>query len=1070
MKPKINRNFISLTLITLVTSAPLHAANQSWQINNDGLWFDTTNWAADAAPGSTSTLDSTDIATFGINLTASRFVAVDANRNIGGITFSNTSAFGYSLLSGNLRLSNGGIIQSIGNTGAHTDTISSPIEIQGDGGTASFTNTSTLATRLMNIGALSGASTGANVTTITLGGANTGSNALSGIIENGAGGGTLALIKSDAGLWSLQNTGNTYSGGTTLNAGTLQALTAGSMGAGQVTLTGGQLHLINNANTAYNNNASVTGSTTIAATKVSGQSGNIAHTLGTLNIGASTLTVSKFFNTTSGTLTFGATTLTGNAAFATSASTNLILGTVGGDFSITKGTTNATGTLILAANNTFTGGTNINVGTLQAGNNGSTGDLGTGPVSIATGASLSFSRNGSATFDNAISGAGSVRLANANSIIDLTNASNTGTTAIQNGTLHTNNTSSNITLGTTNSTFNYGILGLKSNFTAALGTAPGNVSWATGVNVSGGFAVMDATTRSVNIGGNLSPDTLTVGSTGFAGGTLASNSNNSRIALGDINGFGLGTVDFQNPINLGTGDRSLIFIVNGAAQSPGILSGAITGIGTSAGTGDSLVKFGNGNLTLSGTNTYTGRTVAGGQAALILGSANAFSPNTWMHLNGGLAGTLGGILGLGHADLNANLGQTAGNIHFPNSGGFAAFGADRSVTLNNGATLAWGSTTSFVPDGQNLILGQAKADRMITLTNPIDLNAAERNIHVNDGLANIDASLSGEISNGALKKSGSGVLALSGANTYLGDTRVNAGALWVNGTLGDTYVTVDANGTLGGNGTITGAAYVNGSIAPGPSTDSLQIGFLGLAETSKFNYEMNSSLSTGDLLHSTTDLDILAGAELIVTDAATASVPLGTKLTLISYVGLWNNGTFNYLGTTLANESLFSLGENTWQIKYDNTTGGSNFTEDQTGATAYVTLTAVDDVVVNPYDSWAQGFGIDPQGLKGGPNDDFDGDGTSNLAEFRLGLTPNDGRSRFASSLTQNSADGSITLTWPSQPGLSFAISSSTTLSAFDTAEASVPAAAAPATTTTWTSGPQSNPKKFFRVAFTPAP
>jgi hypothetical protein len=65
------------------------------------------------------------------------------------------------------------------------------------------------------------------------------------------------------------------------------------------------------------------------------------------------------------------------------------------------------------------------------------------------------------------------------------------------------------------------------------------------------------------------------------------------------------------------------------------------------------------------------------------------------------------------------------------------------------------------------------------------------------------------------------------------------------------------------------------------------------------------------------------------------------KLTLISYTGGWDEGLFNYQGSPLANLDSFSLGGNEWQIRYDDTSGGSNFSSDQSGATGFVTITAV---------------------------------------------------------------------------------------------------------------------------------
>jgi fibronectin-binding autotransporter adhesin len=933
----------------LAMVSPASATSDSWKANAAGNWNNTASWTGANIPGSTVVLNSPDIATFGFTLvTSGKTVTVDANRNIGGITFSNTSAFGYTLSGGSLKLSSGGVIQSTGATGAHTDTISSAIEIQGDGGTATFTN-SALNTRVMNIGAVTGVSTGANVTNLTLNGANTAANAMSGIVGNGSGSGKLSITKNDAGTWALQNNGNSYSGGTTVNAGTLQALAAGSLGTGQVTLAGGALHLVNNASTAFNNNVSVTGDTTIASTKVSGQTGNISHTLGTLGIGANTLTVAKFSATNVGALTFGATTLTGVASFNTTFTNDtnqstLTLGAITGA-EATGITKTGTGTMFLSANSpSFGGATQVTGGTLQVGTGGATGDLGSGAVSIASNTALVFARSNGATFTNAISGAGIVRSTGANSIITLTNASHTGSTQIQNGVLQTNNTaSSNIVLGRTNATFDYGVLGLLADYTGALGTAPGNISWATGVSASGGFAVMDAATRSVNIGGSVTPDTLTLNTGGFVGGTLGSS--NSRIAFGDVNGTALGTVDFRNSINLGSGDRSLILVVNGVAQYSGNVSGNITGSGLASGTDNAIVKFGNGNLMLSGTNSYTGRTTVGGQGAVILNSATAFSSNSWMHLDGGAAGTLGGILGVGY-DLAADLGVTGGKVHFNSSGGFAAFGGDRSVTLNGGAALTWASTTSFVGNAQNLILGQAKADGKITLANAIDLNAATRTVHVNNGTAAVDGELSGSLSNGGLTKAGVGTLVLSGSSTYVGATAVSAGTLLVNGSLGNTAVSVGATATLGGTGSIDGTVSINGTLAPGSSIESLATGSLSFLTGSALAYEMNpAGAGLADLVAANGQLALTGTVTLNLSGADLAGWNLNDKITLISYSDIdgltpgWNGGVFN----GIADGSELIAGSNTWRFNYNDTTGGTNFTGDQAGGpnARFVTMTVI---------------------------------------------------------------------------------------------------------------------------------
>ena len=70
---------------------------------------------------------------------------------------------------------------------------------------------------------------------------------------------------------------------------------------------------------------------------------------------------------------------------------------------------------------------------------------------------------------------------------------------------------------------------------------------------------------------------------------------------------------------------------------------------------------------------------------------------------------------------------------------------------------------------------------------------------------------------GALTKIGTGTLTLSGANTYLGTTTINAGTLKVDGSI-VSAVTVNNGGALAGSGTTLGVIVDSGgTVAPGPS-------------------------------------------------------------------------------------------------------------------------------------------------------------------------------------------------------------------------------------------------------------
>ncbi len=211
------------------------------------------------------------------------------------------------------------------------------------------------------------------------------------------------------------------------------------------------------------------------------------------------------------------------------------------------------GTLILNAENTYTGGTTISGGTLVATN---VDALGSGDVTDD--ATLELNTGG--TFDNAIGGSGNVVKSGADTLTLSGSNSYTGGTTISGGTLVASNVE-------------------------ALGTGDVTNNATLELNTGGDFINNIGGTGRVEKSGD---DTLTLsGSNTYTGGTL-------------ING---GTLVASNVEALGTGDVTDNATL--ALNTGGTFDNAISGSGQ-------VVKSGDETLTLSGTNSYTGGTTISG--------------------------------------------------------------------------------------------------------------------------------------------------------------------------------------------------------------------------------------------------------------------------------------------------------------------------------------------------------------------------------------------------------------------------------------------------------------------------
>jgi autotransporter-associated beta strand protein len=186
-------------------------------------------------------------------------------------------------------------------------------------------------------------------------------------------------------------------------------------------------------------------------------------------------------------------------------------------------------------------------------------------------------------------------------------------------------------------------------------------------------------------------------------------------------------------------------------------------------------------------------------------------------------------------------------------------------------------------------------------------------------------------------------------------------------------------------------------------------------------------------------------------DLASASSTVGDSWDLITTTGAVTiTPTFTVPGFTAGSGAV---GARVWAsgvYRFDEATGVLNVTS--------LDPDSDDDGLDDAWESTYFG------GLAQGASDDFDGDGTTNLIEYRLGLAPNNGGSAFT--VTRDTGSGQ--LTWQSVPGLSFRIERSTTLGTWDPLESAFPAALSPATSTSYTDGSAPIGRAFYRIGINP--
>ena len=646
--------------------------------------------------------------------------------------------------------------------------------------------------------------------------------------------GSGSLIQSGSGTTALA-ANNTYTGTTTISSGTLQVgngSTNGSLGSGS---------LVNNGTLAYNRSDSLTlsgnmsgngslaqrgtGTITIAQTNLYGGStlinsgtlalgiadalgsGSVIVNGGKLNLGS--------WNSSAGIVTLGNGTISGSGTLSGSGysfTNGLVSASLGGNGNLIQGG----GTTTLTGNNSYSGTTTISSGTLQVGNGGTSGTLGSG--SITDNATLAFNRSDAVTVSNAISGIGNLTQAGNGTLI-LTANNSYNTTTISGGSLQVGNGSTNGSLGSGNVILN-GTLAYNRSDSVTLSKSING----TGALVQNGTGTLILATNN-GIGGGITVNAGTLkGSADNALGPYSPNWYTTAYSAVSVNnGATLDLGGFSNSvgaITMGSGT-----IANGtlnAQKSYGALT-AESGLISASVQAYGFSKTGSGTLQLSGSNDFNnyGSSVVHGGTLLL---------NTGATMYRSASGDL--TVGQSNGE-SAQIIINGGNVNGTNSIGIHSAtlgdqaGSTGSVVINSGS---WDNAWEFYV-GKN----------------------GTGSLTVNGGSVSTGFGVTagyGSNSMGSIQINGGNVTV--GTSLYAGYGANSTGSIQINGgNVNATWIDIGYGGNATGSMTMTGgslysAAYIQlGNYYNGSSTGTMTVSGQSTLTAAAFNI-YNGTLNVGN--------------------------------------------------------------------------------------------------------------------------------------------------------------------------------------------------------------------------------
>ncbi len=586
-----------------------------------------------------------------------------------------------------------------------------------------------------------------------------------------------------------------------------------------------------------------------------------------------------------------------------------------------------TGSLLLTASNTLTGGVTLAGGSLGLANNASTG---TRPITFTANSTLfvatanlflndginvapavtgtidtagySMTENGPATGLGALSkvGQGPLILSGSNSIqggvaVDQGTLQLANSAALQNSTVSINTEDGlvfNSGIG------NFGVGGLSGSGALPL-TDTGNVA----INLTAG-----TNNLSTNFSGAISGS----GSLIKAGTGSLDLTGNSSMWTGGLY-FDPGIVAFNSDVAFGAPANPILFLGSGTLQLQGAASvmfsvGRLITINSGA---TAALDAGGGTLTVGGHIVGEGSLAVGGSGTLVLANSNSFKGG--LEIDSGIA----------VISSDAALGSSNGSIGFFGSGTLQAsnsmtLSASRGITIRAGAagtidtrgfsltvpgpiggagTLSVGGNGTLVVTGSDTAVGGIAIAAGTLQVGAGGTAGAIGGAVLDNGMLIFDrsdlASFSGALSgSGNIEQVGTGTLVFGGSNSFTGNAVVMSGALALgSSTAMQSCMLVLAGGSLNFNGFSASLAGLSGSGSLSAGTAAIIVGsganstYLGTLSGSGGLTKVGSGLLAlrgTNLFSGGTTLQ--QGVLAIIGDAALGAVP-ASPATNITFTG-----------------------------------------------------------------------------------------------------------------------------------------------------------------------------------------